>query len=162
LFVLRHDLRPGDLGQILALHGTLCARDHAFDPLLEAGIAASLAEFVHSRSEGDRMWIAESDGRIAGCIALVGLSPKDAHFRWFIVDPSAGGLGLERRLLDAAIEFGERRGYEYLYLWTIRAPETTQHYQSLDFEKVQERWSTRGGLPVLEDQYVLHRPSRRC
>src|SRR5262245_12471430 len=90
-FTLRHNLQPGDLGYLIRLHGIVYAQEHGFDPTVEAYVAGPLAEFVRSRSDRDQLWIAERAGRIAGCIAIVGASQKEAQLRWFLVDPSVRG-----------------------------------------------------------------------
>ena len=92
------DFKPGDLGRIIHLHGLLSAREFGLDPTFETDVAGQLAEFTRSRGDGDRLWIAERDGNFVGFIAGVSLSPKDAQLRWFLIDPSARGLGLEERL----------------------------------------------------------------
>src|SRR5262245_65449881 len=104
-FSLRHDLRPGDLGAIVHLHGTLYARDYGFDPTFEAYVAGPLADFVRARTDRDRLWIAERRDRLAGCVAVVGASPQEAQLRWFLVDPAARGDGLGTRLLTEAAAF---------------------------------------------------------
>src|SRR5262249_55692030 len=136
---LRQDLRPGDLGTIVALHGTLYAREYGFDPTFEAYVAGPLAQFVRAHTERDRLWIAEREGCIVGCIAIVGVSEKEAQLRWFLVDPSVRGLGLGKRLLDEAVAFCEQSGYESVFLWTVRALTTAARlYSAAGFARVEE------------------------
>ena len=42
---VRHDLRPGDLGRVAELHGTLYATEYGLTTIFEAYVAESLAEF---------------------------------------------------------------------------------------------------------------------
>src|SRR6266536_3541517 len=108
---LRTSLRPGDLGHLVTLHGTLYAREYGFDATFEAYVAGPLAEFVRSGSERERLWIAEQEGRLVGCIAIVAASPQTAQLRWFLVDPSVRGAGLGKRLLGEALAFSKECGY---------------------------------------------------
>lgn len=68
---IRHDLRPGDLGAVVHLHGTLYASEYGFDPTFEAYVAGPMAEFVRQGGSRDRLWIAERGTDIVGCIAIV-------------------------------------------------------------------------------------------
>src|ERR687885_147033 len=86
--------RQGDLGSVVHLHGTVYAKEYGFDPTFEAYVAGPLAEFVRSRTDRDRLWVAERGGRMVGCIAIVAAGPQTAQLRWFLVDPSARGAGL--------------------------------------------------------------------
>src|SRR5262245_53101797 len=90
---LRTDLRPGDLGAIVQMHGVLYAREHGFDSSFEAYVAGPLAEFVKAGSTRARLWLAERAGNIVGCVAIVQSSPETAQLRWFLVDPSVRGAG---------------------------------------------------------------------
>lgn len=125
--------------------------------MFEADVAVRLAEFVQARGEGDRLWIAERAGRLVGCIAVVGLSPKDAQLRWFLIDPSARGMGLGERLLHEAVEFCAERRYECVFLWTIRPRKATaEMYRAAGFEKVGEGCGEHWGVEVIEERYALH------
>jgi GNAT superfamily N-acetyltransferase len=153
---VRHDLRPGDLGSIIHLHGTVYAREYGFDPTFEAYVAGPLAEFVHSHSDRSRLWIAERGGRLAGCIAIVAASPQEAQLRWFLVEPSARGLGLGKRLLGEAVGFCRQRGFESIFLWTVSAlTAAARLYRHAGFEKVEERPGRHWGVAVIEERYVL-------
>jgi GNAT superfamily N-acetyltransferase len=154
---LRHDLRPGELGALVSLHGTVYARECGFDSTFEADIARLLGEFIHARTELDRLWIAEWEGRLVGSIAIVSHSERDAQLCWLLVDPSARSLGLGRRLITEAIAFCRHRGYEYVFLRNVRGLTAASHlFQAVGFEKVAERATDRWGVDMVEEWYVLH------
>lgn len=161
---VRTTLRPGDLGSIVHLHGTLYAREHGFDATFEAYVAGPLAEFVRSGSDRERLWIAERGGQIVGCVAIVTASPETAQLRWFLVDPGARGAGLGRRLLDEAIRFAERCGYRHVILWTVSALTAAAHlYRSAGFQQTEEKPGRMWGVEVVEEKYELDltRPQRQ-
>ena len=106
----RTHLKPGDLGAIVHLHGTIYAREHGFDPTFEAYVAGPLSEFVLSASNRERLWIGEAAGQIVGCIAIVAATQTTAQLRWFLVVPNARGAGLGKRLLTEAVRFSEESG----------------------------------------------------
>jgi ribosomal protein S18 acetylase RimI-like enzyme len=159
---LRTTLRPGDLGTIVHLHGTLYAREYGFDPTFEAYVAGPLSEFVRARDARSRLWIAERDGRIVGCVAIVAAAPHTAQLRWFLVDPSARGVGLGKRLLREAVAFCETRGYTSVILWTERSLAAAAHlYEAAGFRKVDVKPGKVWGKEVVEEKYELHLPKAR-
>ena len=89
VITLRTELRPGDLGLIVHLHGVTYARERGFDPTFEAYVAGPLADMVRAASPRERIWIAERDGRMVGCVAIVAAGPRMAQLRWFLVEPDA-------------------------------------------------------------------------
>jgi GNAT superfamily N-acetyltransferase len=160
-FTVRSDFKPGDLGRIIHLHGILSAREFGLDLTFEADVAGQLAEFARSRGDGDWVWIAERDGNFVGFMAVVSLSPRDAQLRWFLIDPSTRGVGLEEWLFAEAIAFCERCGYECLFYGALNGgKESDRLYQTYGFAKVQEHSRQRWGTVVNETLYRLH-PKRR-
>jgi GNAT superfamily N-acetyltransferase len=156
---LRTDLRPGDLGYVVYLHGIVYAREYGFDPTFEAYVAGPLAEFVLSPSDRSRLWLAERDGRIVGCVAIVAADAATAQLRWFLVDPAARGAGLGKRLLGEAVAFCREKGYERVILWTVRALEAAAHlYRAAGFRKAEEQPGRRWGVDVIEERYELELP----
>jgi ribosomal protein S18 acetylase RimI-like enzyme len=154
-WTLRYDLRPGDLGELVRLHGTIYARECGFDPTFEAYVAGPLAEFVNTRTERDRLWIAERSDRILGCVAIVGASRREAQLRWFLVVPAARRQGLGRALLHEAVEFCARCAYESVFLWTVSAlTAAARLYRRFGFERVEERSGRLWGVEVVEEKYV--------
>ncbi|MBI4717259.1 MAG: GNAT family N-acetyltransferase [Planctomycetes bacterium] len=155
-WTIRTELRPGDLGEIVRLHGTLYAREYGFDPTFEAYVAGPMAEFVRQGTARDRLWIAARDEQIVGCVAIVGAAPAQAQLRWFLVVPSMRRLGLGRALLLEAITFCRGCGYASVFLWTVSAlTDAARLYRQLGFEKVEERRSRLWGTTVVEERYVL-------
>lgn len=156
-FTLRSDLRPGDLGTLVSLHGSVYARECGFDSTFEAHVARLLGEFIHERTDRDRLWIVERERHLVGSIAVVGRSGRDSQLCWLLVEPSARSLGLGRRLLHAAIEFCRRCRYEYVFLQSFSVlTAASRLFRSIGFEKVEERPSERWGVPVIEEWYALH------
>ena len=153
---IRTELRPGDIGTVIRLHGSLYAEEYGFDHTFEAYVAGPLAQFSLAHSERERMWIAERDDRILGSIAIVSFSPEIAQLRWFLVDPAARGTGLGKRLLNEAVGFCGAAGYRSIVLWTVSALTTAAHlYRSVGFERVEEKRATRWSVEVVEEKYEL-------
>ena len=153
---LRTELRPGDIGTVVNLHGIIYAREYGFDHTFEAYVAGPLSEFARSFTSKERIWLAERHGHIVGCIAIVASSPEVAQLRWYLVDPSARGIGLGKRLLNEAVEFCKACGYKTVTLWTVSAlTAAARLYQSVGFSKVEEKPGRQWGVDVVEERYEL-------
>ena len=112
-FDIRHELRPGDLGMVIHLHGVLYAREYGLDTTFEPYVAKPLADFVLAGA--GRLWIAEEDGRVVGSIAVVDADEGVGQLRWFLLTPEARGTGLGRRMLDTALAYCRARGMHRVY-----------------------------------------------
>ncbi len=153
---VRTGLRPGDVEAIAAFHARVYSREYGFDHTFEQYVAGPLAEFARSSSARGRAWIAEQDGVIAGCIAIVPVSGSTAQLRWFLVEREARGFGLGKTLLQEAIGFSRDCGYESLFLWTVAGLAAAAHlYQSAGFRKVAEKPGLMWGVEVVEEKYEL-------
>jgi GNAT superfamily N-acetyltransferase len=119
---IRHDLRPGDLGGVAALHGTEYAEQYGLDHTFEAHVGLGLAQLglaLGDDPDAGRLWIAEDEGAMLGSIAITRDSDSLARLRWFLIRRSARGQGLGRRLLDAALAYARERGFERVELETF-------------------------------------------
>jgi GNAT superfamily N-acetyltransferase len=162
---LRTELKPGDIGTIITLHGILYADEYGFDYTFEAYVATPLAQFVRASSARERIWIAEQDGRMVGCIAIVGVSTRVAQLRWFLVVPRARGMGLGKKLLNEAIAFCHACGYRSMVLWTVSTLAAAIHlYLEAGFVKVEEKPGRQWGVDLIEEKYelVLDRSTSLC
>lgn len=155
---IRHDLRPGDMGRVIALHGVLYAEEYGFDHGFEAYVAETVAEFGKlARPEMDRLWVAERNGRLVGSIAIVGREDASAQLRWFLVHPEVRGAGLGRRLIAEALAFCRAAGCRSVYLWTVNGLDAAAHlYVAAGFRKTETKppellW----GVRLAEERYDL-------
>lgn len=116
---IRTNIRPGDIGHIIYLHGTFYAEEHNLDHTFEGYVASGMGEFAKAFDERkDCLWVAEDGGGIVGSIAIAGHTDLTAQLRWFLVAPPARGYGLGSRLLRTALDFCRVREFESVFLWT--------------------------------------------
>lgn len=155
---VRTDIRPGDIGYLIYLHGILYAREYSLDYTFEGYVAVGLGEFAKSYDERkDRLWLAEDNGMIVGSIAIVGRSDGTAQLRWFLVDPAARGSGLGRRLLLEAIEFCRNLEFRSVFLWTVSELERAAHlYRQAGFRRTEQKTHEIWGSVRTEDRYDLN------
>ena len=116
--------RAGDYGWVVERHGALYAAERGFDETFEADVAQIVADYARSHdAEREAFWIAEALGRRAGCVACVRRETDDgvetAQLRILLVDPSARGLGVGRRLVEECVEFARKAGYARMVLFTV-------------------------------------------
>jgi DNA-binding MarR family transcriptional regulator/N-acetylglutamate synthase-like GNAT family acetyltransferase len=155
-FVLR-DPRPGDYGWVVQRHGALYAQEYGWDQTFEGLVAGIVAEVLqpHDRT-GERGWIAERDGENVGCIFLVRRSAEVGQLRMLLVEPSARGHGLGRRLVDECVREARQAGYRKLMLWTNgRLAEAAHLYREAGFRVVAEERQPHFGHDQVEQTWEL-------
>jgi GNAT superfamily N-acetyltransferase len=155
---IRHELRIGDLGRIVTLHGECYDTLPGFGITFEAFVARTLADYVLDDGANGRIWLAERDDRLVGCTALVLRDGNRGQIRWVLVDPSARGIGLGKELMDRAMDWGQEQGCTVLFLETTDGlPESQTLYEKLGFEVVydapEELWD--GIRPLIKMELAL-------
>lgn len=136
---VRHNIRRGDMGRIISMHGRLYSEEFGYGLSFEGYVAKTFYEFItHYNPSTDRIWIAEYEGELIGTIAVVGKG-ETALLRWFLLDPAFRGLGLGKQLINDAINYCKEKGFKHIELGTAGDLSTALAiYKKLGFEVISQ------------------------
>lgn len=149
--------RPGDMGWIVHRHGVLYAQEYGYDERFEALVAEIVAEFIQNLDpKRERCWVAERAGEIVGSIFLVKKSQSIAKLRLLLVEPSARGLGLGKRLVKECVSFARQVGYKKIVLWTQSELKAARHlYEWAGFRLIEEQRHHSWGRDLTAETWEL-------
>jgi DNA-binding MarR family transcriptional regulator/GNAT superfamily N-acetyltransferase len=156
--IIRYDLRPGDVGYLIQLHGWIYAEECGYNHIFEAYVCKTFYDFMLNYSpQKDRVWFVEANKQIVGAIAVVGHSAIRAQLRWFILHPNYRDKGLGKTLLSESIAFCKNKGYQKVFLETTKDQEKAiAMYRKAGFEKVAEHANNTWGKDLVEETYELN------
>ena len=168
---IREADQPGDLGWMIMAHGEVYAGDYGWDRSFEALVARILADYAEQDPARARAWIAEVDGRRAGCVMCSAgddttavpqtagpqtAVPQTAELHTLLVEPWARGHHLGTRLVDQCLSFAREAGYTRMKLWTNDPLVAARSiYLSRGFRLVQEEPHHSFGADMVGQFYEL-------
>lgn len=153
---IRTELKPGDIGYVIHLHGKLYKAEYGYEIIFEQYVAKGLLEFLEQYNPAtNRVWVCEHHGRIIGFMLLMDRGDA-AQLRYFLLQPEYRGIGLGKKMMTLYMEFMQQAGFQSSYLWTTHELPAAAHlYKAFGFRLTEEKESTAFGKPVREQRYDL-------
>jgi GNAT superfamily N-acetyltransferase len=154
---IHSEFAPGDLGQLIQIHGVQNHADYGFNAIHEAYCAQIGVEFVLDRKRGrSRAWLAKQGDRVVGSVLIIERPGNQAQLRLLFVERSVRGLGLGRWLVEESIRYCRFAGFSVVYLWTVEGlGRAISIYESVGFAKVAAKPSDEWGGENLEIRFDL-------
>ncbi len=153
----REGLKPGDIGFLIHLHGMLYAKESGYSLQFEGYVAKTFYDFLATYSkDNDRVWMAEYNQEIVGCIAIVHHSDKEAQLRWFLTHPTFRGTGIGKKLLNMAMDYCKEKKYSNVYLLTTSLQDKAiEMYKKVGFVQTESTESSDWGRKLYEERFDL-------
>ena len=153
---IRTELRPGDIGYITYLHGSLYSKEYGYSLQFESYVAKGLCEFYEKYNpERNRIWACEHNHRMIGFLLLMDRG-EAAQLRYFLIEPEYRGVGLGSKLMNLYMDFLHECGYRKSYLWTTHELSAAAFlYKRHGFRLTEEKESIAFGKPLREQRYDL-------
>lgn len=154
---VRNELKPGDVGQVIHLHGWIYAVECGYNYEFEGYVCKTFYDFFQNYNpEKDRFWFVEANGKMIGAIAIVGHTDSKAQLRWFILHPDFRGMGLGRKLLKEAVQYCKDKRFKTVFLVTTKDQEIAINmYLKVGFKIVSECENNAWGRNLIEQNYEL-------
>jgi len=153
---IRTELRPGDVGYVIYLHGLHYKNEYGYGIEFETYVAEGLVEFYQQYDpEKDRVWICEHESEMVGFLLLMHRGDA-AQLRYFILQPEYRGIGLGNKLMNLYMDFAKYKKYKSTYLLTTDELLASAHlYKKFGFKLTEEKPSSAFGKPVMQQRYDL-------
>ncbi|MEU8102683.1 helix-turn-helix domain-containing GNAT family N-acetyltransferase [Nonomuraea muscovyensis] len=145
--------RTGDLAWVAYRHAELYNRDYGWGTEFEQLVCRIVGGLDLSR---DRGWIAEAGGERVGSVFCEHGDGVTAKLRLLLVEPSARGLGLGRRLVEECVRHAKDTGHRRITLWTRDCLVSARRiYAGAGFALESGEKGTENGIEVIDEMWTL-------
>ena len=147
----------GDIGWVIERHGALYAAEYGFDHRFEALVAQVAGDFLTQHDPArECAWIAHRDGVRLGSVFLVRKTDDIGKLRLLLLEPSARGLGIGKRLVNDCIGFARQAGYRRMTLWTNDILLAARNiYRAAGFRLISSAPHSDFGPPMVGEEWEL-------
>jgi DNA-binding MarR family transcriptional regulator/N-acetylglutamate synthase-like GNAT family acetyltransferase len=154
----REGLKPGDVGYLIYLHGTLYARESGYSQAFEGYVVKTFYEFLeHYDTDNDKIWLAMYNQEIVGSIAILAKPNSQAQLRWFLVHPVFRGTGVGKHLLETALHYCRKQQFKNVYLLTTDVQQKAiSMYKKAGFQPTESLKMEQWGKVMHEERYDLN------
>jgi N-acetylglutamate synthase-like GNAT family acetyltransferase len=153
---IRNAIEPGDVEQIVFLHGSLYAQEFGFDRTFEQYVEEPLRTFALTQNAKEKIWIVGVKEEVNGCLAVVKSDRMTAQLRWFLIHPDLRCRGIGSMLLQEAIQFTKDQGYTSLFLWTVSMlTKANSLYRRAGFHLTKEKTRLLWGKSLNEQRFEI-------
>ena len=148
---------PGDIGWVIERHGALYAEEYGLNHKFEALVAQVAGAFLNEHDPArERGWIADRNGVRLGSVFLMRKTDDVGKLRLLLVEPSARGLGIGKRLVEDCIGFARQAGYRRITLWTNDILVAARGiYRAAGFQLVTSEPHSDFGPPMVGEEWEL-------
>ena len=155
-FTFRHH-EPGDTEWVIRRHREIYTQEYGWDSRFGDLVEQIALDFIRDfDASHERCWIAERAGDRIGCVFLVRKSDQLAQLRLLLVDPSARGLGVGRKLVQECIDFASAHGYSKMRLWTNDVLISARRiYEAAGFRLIEEEEHASWGKTLMSQTWEL-------
>ena len=156
---IRLATRPGDLGEVTALHGRLYMGEYGVDQSFEAYCGEGVCRFALDRAqkgaEVGELWVVEEDGRVLGSIGMLAEEGM-GRIRWLQLHSELRGRGIGRKLVEIAMDYARERGFPGVFLTTIAGLDAAHHlYRRAGFELTSSEPVRKWGIETEEQRFDM-------
>lgn len=153
-------IRPfvqSDIEYVISRHKTLYYAERHLSNVFFEYVDHIVYDFAANFDpETDCLNILECNGVPAGSIAIAKVDKETAQLRFFMLEPEMRRRGYGNRLMDLALDFCKKKGYQKVFLLTITAQVVARHiYETHGFYRVLSQDKPEWGDGVVEERWDL-------
>lgn len=151
------ELDPEDIEWLVDQHELLYATDQGFDTSFGDMVREILNQFFKTYDpDREHSWVALQNGNRVGTILCTDEGFGVVQLRMLLVLPVSRGTGLGRKLVEECVDFGRKKGYEVMRLWTFKSLKAAcTLYESVGFRCNHEEPSHAFGVDLIEQIWEL-------